>query len=657
VEVPAAPVRPPVASPGGAAERQALFANAFQHIESGDFGRALPLLEALGGHYPELDDYVLFYLAMSHARTGNDSAAFDLWQGLAESHPRSLLAARSLIECGRIARRRGNLEQARALLRFAAREETAETATYELGEVELAAGDVQSAYEHFSSVRRTAPGSALGNDAKRRVLELRSRVPALAPRGAALEEELDLLLREGDHRVAIATADTLLSSRPENRRPAILRKRADAERGAGDLDRSLATLQEIVQRYPDSADAPPALYRRGSLLWNRDRDAEAKDTFLEYLRRYPGRADEPSVLYALARIEQSAGRDAEAIAGYGRLLRAYPASDLAAEGRFRIGWILYRQGRWTAAADTFGRLATGPVDASAEVRYWQARALERAGERQAAAEIYRQLVAQTPDGYYAHWAERRLGKASTTRTAAISAPADETPINDPPAGTDSYHLVRARELRDCGLRRLARKELKAFEASNAGAAGLDAYLVEVYPGVDGYRDAIRVAYASGQRRPEVFYPLAFWPIVTQQTAGRNLDPLLVLALMRQESLFDPVARSPADARGLMQLLPSTAERVAERHGRPAGDLYDPKINVPLGVAYLDELLNAYGGDAIRALAAYNGGESALARWEHTFGHLEPDEFVESITYRETRDYVKKVLANHRRYLRIYGAGR
>ena len=139
-----------------------------------------------------------------------------------------------------------------------------------------------------------------------------------------------------------------------------------------------------------------------------------------------------------------------------------------------------------------------------------------------------------------------------------------------------------------------------------------------------------------------------------QTEG--IDPLIAIALMRQESLFDPAARSPADARGLMQLLPSTAERVARGRGEPSpvDHLYDPDVNVALGVAHLADLMRAYGGDPLKAAAAYNGGEEAVARWQQRYGTLPADEFVENITYRETRDYVKKVMGNYRRYQQLYG---
>jgi soluble lytic murein transglycosylase len=150
------------------------------------------------------------------------------------------------------------------------------------------------------------------------------------------------------------------------------------------------------------------------------------------------------------------------------------------------------------------------------------------------------------------------------------------------------------------------------------------------------------------------YPRAYWSRVVQAADAERLDPYVVLALMRQESLFDPTAVSPAAAYGLMQLLVPTASRVAGRQIEAVA-LVDPTTNITLGARYLRQLLDRFGGNLAKALAAYNGGEEAVAKWERRAPEAPTDEFVESISYRETRHYVKQVLGNYRRYRRLYGA--
>jgi soluble lytic murein transglycosylase len=137
------------------------------------------------------------------------------------------------------------------------------------------------------------------------------------------------------------------------------------------------------------------------------------------------------------------------------------------------------------------------------------------------------------------------------------------------------------------------------------------------------------------------------------SAASNLDPLLLVAVARQESLFDRDARSSAGARGLMQLMPATAASLA------GGTLEDgavllPDVNIDLGARHLRALLGRYDGRLIPSIAAYNAGADSVAKWQARLAGIAGDEFVERISYRETRGYVKAVLANYRAYLTVYG---
>jgi soluble lytic murein transglycosylase len=165
---------------------------------------------------------------------------------------------------------------------------------------------------------------------------------------------------------------------------------------------------------------------------------------------------------------------------------------------------------------------------------------------------------------------------------------------------------------------------------------------------------------SNRERNLYRFPLAFWTMIQEQAQQRGLDPYLVLALIRQESLFDTNARSPAAAVGLMQLLPTTAARVAKQNGMTAPsaeNLVDPVVNVALGTQYLKDLLERYSNNWFKAIAAYNAGEAAVDRWEREIPTSDIEEFVERIPYHETRGYVKLVLRNHRVYKRLYDSQR
>src|SRR5262249_60511144 len=213
-----------------------------------------------------------------------------------------------------------------------------------------------------------------------------------------------------------------------------------------------------------------------------------------------------------------------------------------------------------------------------------------------------------------------------------------------PGGPPAPQAGRPRRYATLGLHRLAQRELDALAPSASTAS-----LVQAYAAVDAPGPALRLARGSIGTERRYLYPLGYWEVVRPLAEARGLDPLLVAALIRQESLFVPDAVSPADAHGLMQLLPSTARDLAAASGTPPPDreaLHRVTVNVDLGTSLLRHLLDRYGGSRVKALAAYNAGEDAVGRWEKRYAGRPDDEFVELISYRETRDYVKAVIQHY-----------
>ena len=148
--------------------------------------------------------------------------------------------------------------------------------------------------------------------------------------------------------------------------------------------------------------------------------------------------------------------------------------------------------------------------------------------------------------------------------------------------------------------------------------------------------------------------MAYLPTI-RTYAGTELDPYLAAAIIREESHYNVRAVSPVGALGLMQLMPATAERVARRLGVSLDNrdaLLSRETNIMLGVTYLEQLLKRFEGKPMYAVAAYNAGPNAVSAWIQEHGAKEPDEFVESIPYRETRLYVKRVLRSYRQYQRL-----
>jgi soluble lytic murein transglycosylase len=166
--------------------------------------------------------------------------------------------------------------------------------------------------------------------------------------------------------------------------------------------------------------------------------------------------------------------------------------------------------------------------------------------------------------------------------------------------------------------------------------------------------------AGGEALPveiqKVVFPLDYWPLLQRYAAAHNLDPFLIAALTAQESTFDPVIRSSANAVGLMQVLPSTGRQFARQLKLPnftAAKLTDPETNVRLGTAIFAASIRKFGG-AHFALAAYNAGDSRVAAWQRERPGMPQDVFIDDIPFPETQNYVKRILGTAEDYRRLYG---
>ncbi|MCC6766444.1 MAG: transglycosylase SLT domain-containing protein [Deltaproteobacteria bacterium] len=631
---------------------RATFLEAVTRYRRGALDEARPLFRSLLDTYPVLADYHLAYLAAIEERTRHLPEAAALDDRLLQAHPASVWATTSAARRARAALALGDARAA----------ELAERARDLAGDDTDARGvalavlaalrsetDPRGAYELYQEVRRG------GGEAAPTARDASARLEAAHP---DLLRDPTLLLAEG--RVLAAESRTDLaavrleaaadgSDGPE---------RIEALEALGKLEKQAGRLEDAIATYRRAMDLTPtggmARFELATLYWNRDRDAEARALFTRIAAETPRHPKYDTARYALARIAEQEGRTDEAVAQLRSL--AAGEGDLAREARWRLAWMPYRRGDLTAAAEAFAAFGAGDEKDRAAAAYWRGRVLARQGFAAESRDAFEVVLAEAPDGYYADLAERAL---ATT----VPPPPAPTPIDSaPPAAfttTHAYHWERSRELSAMGMTDAAAREIDALVRELPDGDASRPFLLEAYSDVEAHGRALRLAHRIQSSLPAPTFaayqfPRAYWSRVVQAADGERLDPYVVLALMRQESLFDRAAVSPAAAYGLMQLLVPTAARIA---GRPieASALFDPTTNITLGARYLRQLLDRFEGNLAKALAAYNGGEAAVAKWEQRAPGTTTDEFVETISYRETRHYVKQVLGNYRRYRRLYGA--
>ncbi len=177
------------------------------------------------------------------------------------------------------------------------------------------------------------------------------------------------------------------------------------------------------------------------------------------------------------------------------------------------------------------------------------------------------------------------------------------------------------------------------------------YIVE-----SGFRKTMESSISGRNLLLPYFYPHAFKAHTQELSSNYSVPETLILSVMREESHFNPDVESIAGAIGLMQLMPKTAKYIGKKIGLKVkkGELKKPQINITLGSAYLKRLLKRYNGNVFYALAAYNGGPTNVRRWLKLVNSTDIDDFVESITFIETQNYVRRVMRSYYLYQSLYG---
>ena len=269
-------------------------------------------------------------------------------------------------------------------------------------------------------------------------------------------------------------------------------------------------------------------------------------------------------------------------------------------------------------------------------RYWAARADERLGDREAARAGYAAVV--PTDNWYAVHAAARLGQRFTPTLEPL--PRDDDVLAR--VGAEPG-LVRTRELVLCGMQSEANHEWRV--ALDALTPGQQTQAVRLASEWGWHLQAIAAAARLGLFNDyELLYPRPFDDEVGRSARANRLPPSLIYAIIRQESLFRADAASSAGALGLMQLLPETARITARKSGLPPpsrSELLQPSVNIPLGSAFLRDLIDRADGQQPLAVAGYNAGPAAARRWLPA-APMETDVWVENIPFNETRAYVQRV---------------
>jgi len=422
----------------------------------------------------------------------------------------------------------------------------------------------------------------------------------------------------------------------------------------------LARYADAVRWYRRVA-RPPALaasaaYREARSYVRDGRVDESKALLRRVARTWPKDSSAAAALFLLADLATDDRKDSLARATFRELTQRHPTSRLAPGSAFRAAIITYIDGNARAAALELDSLRQRwpQSEETGAALYWSGRAWAAVGDSATAVLRWRSAMAWDSVSYYSEASARRLGVPSWQPAPAadvfvpatdLEATADRADLLDRLGMDDEAGAERARFMRDAGSgaeRLLAAADILRRRGRPS-------------PAITLARRAQTAGAPKDARLYRLLYPLSFSDAVLAEAARLKLDPALVAALIRQESLYDPEATSVPGARGLMQVMPEVGRRVAKSLDYDIWDpvlLYQPDVNIELGSAHLRELLDSQGS-VVEVLAAYNAGANRVARWRTKHGGDDAEFLTERIPYVETRDYVRIVQRNRALYRALY----
>lgn len=487
----------------------------------------------------------------------------------------------------------------------------------------------------------------------------------------ALEEELGEPLR--DARGRVARADALFDARRSEDalgeyETALtdvtlpVRTTRHARRRRADCLFRLRRYPEAAEAYGELAEVDPVARVERARSVARAGDVDAAVVQLEAIAGEAGHPQRRRARYLAALLLED-DHPERARAQFAELARSAGRTGMGRDARWKLGWEAYRAGRDEEAKRQLGRLAEEQPDpiGALRARYWLARLAERSdaelGQRQLA-----EIAGSYPLSYYGWRARGRLSAVGVPKAAGDALPVEASRFK-PRA------LARPRILLEAGLLDEARWELDRL-APMARMSSDRLAFASLYRDVGAFHEAqslivgpyaetlARGPAASAERRPwRLAWPRAYDELVRRESAASEgrVSPELVYAIMREESGYRPKVVSTVGARGLLQIMPDTGERVARDLGFALApdDLFRPGVNIRLGTAYLDQLGLRFAGRASAAIGSYNAGPEAVDRWLARDGGVDDDVWVEAIPYDQTRGYVKRVLRSMLAYEVLY----
>ncbi len=641
----------------------------YAHYLDKDFASARSAWVRAKSLEPLLGDYLAYLQAVTYQGENNHAAVLEALDGFDEkyadslqSHDAAMLYATALMATGAPEKAAAFLEKHRQPVKS--------DIEITLARAYLAAGDKSKASDIFHKLYFEMPTSA---EAEAAAIELRN-LGELQPAGSFDQRHTRVLLLTKGRRFqdALNELSPLVEQAPPDKLIDLQVEFAAALYRNHKRDDAQHLFESILQNQSALVDAKAqTLYFLAEIARDKD-DGQKNRDYVAQLRTLAPESTWMSDALLSAGNMYLLRHDYEtATPFYAEVYQRQKNGKASAYSHWKTAWLTYRMGKKDDAKRLFEeQLSMYPN--SAEVPnaiYWRGRMAEDEGNKGLARAYYQKLAENYRYFYYANLARERLSKVGEEMVdppVLDSLPRPQAPPRDWEAPADNIRAQKAQLLANAALYDFAVAEM---QAASPGSPPWEAKSVaEIYNEQGSYIRSIETlkravpGYFAAEipqiPRPvwEGLFPRPFWEELKRDATANRLDPHLVASLIRQESEFNPAAISRANAMGLMQLLPSVGKGMAKemkiKHFS-SDELLVADTNLRLGTRYFKHIVDHYDGQVEYALAAYNAGEDRVNDWRKNGNFADVEEFVESIPFTETREYVQAIMRNAVIYKLLY----
>jgi soluble lytic murein transglycosylase len=643
-----------------------------------DFAGAATLLDTgLISDQTSIADYALFLRANALEQAGKTPEARAIYQQLMQEHATSLRAREAALRVADLMMKSGAAAAVPLLLKNLS-EVNDGAALLATAKAYEQTGDQNRALASYRRIYFFAPESEESAEAATAITRLGS-----TPSPATVEEAMtraDRLYSTKKFNDALTAYGEAFARFPATATSGNQLRRGIAAYSARKTPEAVAALSAV----PTSTGEvrAEALFYLAQTYARARQWEQARATAEELRRAFPNSTFTPRTFVAVGQIAEDAKNQTDASYFLRAAVNGFANSIEVAQAQFDLAWEAHEAKNYSESSrmltEHLAFYADRNTDNRGRAGYWAARDSEKAGKLAEARALYEGMLARYDANWYGYLAKQRLD-AMSRNTPAKTFPPDSivaravanlkmVTVAEETAGPEAdTRMIKADQLSNIGLDDWALKELAKAGENAPDSPKINLAIAQIYRSDDDNVRALNTLRRSfpdySQMKPEemtraqwdVFYPLNYWDIIVQESKARNLDPYQVAGLIRQETIFATRARSGANAYGLMQVIPSTARLTARKYGVTreitVESLYEPRLNIQLGTAYLRDQIDKFGRIEYVA-AAYNAGPGRIPGWKASLPS-EIDEWAEAVPFKETRGYIQGVVRNRLQYLRLY----